>query len=47
MTNSIAFVLGLLIVGALAVDVWMYGSEHLIFLSKKLFDLIEWMAFWR
>ena len=47
MTNTIAIVLGLMIVGALGVDYLIYGSEHLIFLGKKMFDLIEWMAFWR
>jgi len=47
MTNSIAFVLGLLLVIAGVVDVMFYGTEHLIFLGKKLFELIEWIAFWR
>ena len=47
MTNTIAIVLGLAILGALALDVTLYGSEHLVFLGKKLFAAIEWMAFWR
>ncbi|WP_172839507.1 hypothetical protein [Sulfitobacter alexandrii] len=47
MTNRIALVLGLVIVAAIAVDVFYFGTEHLIYLGKKLFDLIEWMAFWR
>lgn len=47
MTNSIALALGLLLVGALAVDLFVFGSEHLVFLAKKLFDMTEWMAFWR
>ena len=47
MTNGIAVVLGLLILGFLTADVLIYGSEHLIFLGKKMFDLIEWVAFWR
>ena len=47
MTNSIALSLGLLIIGALALDVMMYGSEHVIFLAKKMLELIEWLAFWR
>jgi hypothetical protein len=46
-TNTIAFVLGLLILGAIAVDITVYGTQHLIYLSKKMFDLIEWLAFWR
>ena len=47
MTNTIAVVLGVLILGALAVDVMLYGTEHLLFLSRKFADLIEWLAFWR
>lgn len=47
MTNRIALVLGLLLIAALATDVLLYGSEHLIFLGKKLYELIDWIAFWR
>lgn len=47
MTNRIALVLGVLLVATLSVDVLLYGSEHLIFLGKKLFELIDWIAFWR
>lgn len=47
MTNKTALVLALVIVGVIAVDMWYYGTEHIVFLGKKLFELIEWMAFWR
>ena len=47
MTNTIAFWLAALILAALAVDVFVFGTEHLIFLGKKLLALIEWLAFWR
>ncbi|MDF3413478.1 hypothetical protein HKX54_03335 [Sulfitobacter sp. M57] len=47
MTNTIAIVLGVLIVGALITDVMLFGIEHLLFLGKKFFELIEWIAFWR
>ncbi|WP_299549196.1 hypothetical protein [uncultured Tateyamaria sp.] len=47
MTNRIAFLLALLIVGAIAVDVFLYGMQHLIFLGKKFAELLEWIAFWR
>jgi hypothetical protein len=47
MTNRIAFVLALLIIGAIAIDYINYGTDHLIFLAKKLAELIEWLAFWR
>ena len=47
MTNLIAIVLGLILITALAVDTMFYGTEHLIFLGKKMLELIEWVAFWR
>ncbi len=47
MTNTLAIVLGILILGALTVDVMLYGTEHLLFLSRKFADFIEWLAFWR
>jgi hypothetical protein len=47
MTNRIAIVLGLAVLTAVVVDGVVYDSEYLIFLGKKLFELIEWMAFWR
>lgn len=47
MTNRIAIILGLIIVGTIVLDVVLYGSEHMIFLGKKLAELIEWIAFWR
>ncbi|EDQ04153.1 hypothetical protein DSM14862_01795 [Sulfitobacter indolifex] len=47
MTNSIAIVLALVIAGAMLIDAYSYGADHMIFLGKKLFELIEWIAFWR
>ncbi|WP_298862552.1 hypothetical protein [uncultured Sulfitobacter sp.] len=47
MTNPIAFVLGLIIVGAIVMDYFYYGTEHIVFLAKKMTELIEWLAFWR
>ncbi|WPZ20240.1 hypothetical protein T7987_08505 [Sulfitobacter faviae] len=47
MTNPIAIVLALVIAGAMAVDLYVYGADHMIYLGKKFFALIEWMAFWR
>lgn len=47
MTNRIALWLGALIVGLIAVDVMLFGSEYSVFVGKKMVDLIEWMAFWR
>ena len=47
MTNRIAFWLGLILVCAIIIDVMGFGSQHMVFLGQKLFDLIEWLAFWR
>lgn len=47
MTNTIAVVLGVLILGALAIDVMVYGTEHILFLGRKFAEFLEWLAFWR
>lgn len=47
MSNSLALVLGLTILGAIVGDAVLFDSEHLVFLGKKLFAFIEWLAFWR
>lgn len=47
MTNGISLVLGAIIVGMLVIDIAAYGSEHIVFLGKKFYELIEWLAFWR
>lgn len=47
MTNKIAIVFGLMIIAAIIIDVSVFGTDHMIFLGKKLAALIEWMAFWR
>ncbi|MEP2641664.1 hypothetical protein [Roseobacter sp.] len=47
MTPRIALVLGTLIAAFVVVDVLIYGTQHLIFIGKKLAELIEWISFWR
>ncbi|MEL6889121.1 MAG: hypothetical protein AAFO86_10480 [Pseudomonadota bacterium] len=47
MTNTLSLVLGTLLVGAIAVDALANDGASLLFLGKKLADLIEWLAFWR
>ena len=47
MTNRIAIFLGLFLIVAIAADVMWFGDEHMIFLGKKFYELIEWIAFWR
>lgn len=47
MTNKFALGLGLFILLAIGLDVANYGTEHILFLAKKLADFLEWLAFWR
>ena len=47
MTNRIAIALALILIAAIVVDVVFYGTDHLIFLGKKMMELMEWIAFWR
>jgi hypothetical protein len=47
MTDRIAVWFGGLLIAVILLDVLVFGTEHLLFLSKKLAELIEWLAFWR
>jgi len=47
MTNQIAIWLGVLILGGLMLDYALVGTEHLLFLGKKFYELLDWVAFWR
>ncbi|MFK7745642.1 MAG: hypothetical protein AB8B47_11350 [Roseobacter sp.] len=47
MTNRIALILGLGIVGLIVLSILLFGTEHMVFLGKKMNELIEWLAFWR
>ncbi|MBQ0803690.1 MULTISPECIES: hypothetical protein [unclassified Sulfitobacter] len=47
MNTPITLVLAALLTIGLVVDTFYFGTEHLIFLTKKFMDLIEWVAFWR
>ncbi len=47
MTDRIALGLGLLILVAVGIDLFAFGTEHMIFLGKRIYELIEWLAFWR
>ena len=47
MTTRIALVLALLLIIIGVIDVVLYGSEHMVFLGKRLLELLEWIAFWR
>ncbi|WP_299962286.1 hypothetical protein [uncultured Roseobacter sp.] len=47
MTNRIALVLGLVLLGLVAIDVMVFGMDHVVFVGRKLLALIDYVAFWR
>ncbi|MCF6443623.1 hypothetical protein [Nereida sp. MMG025] len=47
MTNKLAIILGLLIVGALFWDHQWNESTATLFMARKFLEMIEWVAFWR
>lgn len=47
MTNRIAIWLGLLIVAVFAVDAFAFDGTLPVFLGRKMFEFIDWLAFWR
>lgn len=47
MTNKIAIGIAIAIIAAFAVDAYAFGGEGAIFLGKKMFEFLDWLAFWR
>lgn len=47
MTNTIAFWLGLLIIGLFAADLLVFGWDLHILAGRLLLRLLDWVAFWR
>ena len=47
MTNTLAIVLACLIVLALIADQFLNGGDATLFLLRKIFDFVEYLAFWR
>ena len=47
MTNQIAIVLGIAVLGLLGLDFFVWQGGNTLFLLRKLADLIEYLAFWR
>lgn len=47
MTNKLAVILALLVVGVFCADLFYFGWDLHIFLGRKLADFIEYVAFWR
>jgi hypothetical protein len=47
MTTKTSIVLGLIIIASLVIDIALFGTGHMVFLGKRFFELINWVAFWR
>ncbi len=47
MTDKIALYLGIIIFMAITADLFLRGTTDVVFLGKKLADLLDWLAFWR
>lgn len=47
MTNTLAIVLGTIIVAALILDQVLNAGTATLFLLRKIFALIEYVSFWR
>lgn len=47
MTNRIAISLGVMLLAALALDILRNDMSGTLFVARKLFDLIDHLAFWR
>ena len=47
MTDRIALILALALVGLVVADLVWNGGEELLFLMRKFFVFIEFLAFWR
>lgn len=47
MDNRIALGLAVVIVALILLDVAVNGSDGLLFLLRKLVDMIDYVAFWR
>jgi hypothetical protein len=47
MTNTIALYLGMVLLIALGLDIFLNDARALVFLMQKLVGFIEYVAFWR
>ena len=47
MTDRIALALGIVLIGLVLLDQFANGGAALLFLIRKLFVFIEFLAFWR
>jgi len=47
MTNKIAIGLALVVAAIFAIDAYAFEGTLPVFLGKKLFEFLDWLAFWR
>ncbi len=47
MTDRIALVLAILIVGIVAADLFLLQTGATLFLARKFLVLVDWAMFWR
>ena len=47
MTNKLAIMIGLSVIAAVIADLTLAGGSNLLFLGRKFFLLLDWLAFWR
>ena len=47
MTNKLAIILGLVVVGLISADLYLNDGSELLFLGRKFLDLVNYIAFWR
>ena len=47
MNNTVAILLGVILVGLIAFDIQTNDGEYLIFWGRQMLRLIDWLAFWR
>ncbi|MCT4559411.1 MAG: hypothetical protein N4A61_15280 [Pelagimonas sp.] len=47
MTNRLAIILGAIIIAALVFDAIVFGWSNALFLARKFYWMLEYLAFWR
>lgn len=46
-TDGLALWIGIVIVGVIAADLFVFGWDLHVFIGRRLDELIEYVAFWR
>ncbi|MCU0829491.1 MAG: hypothetical protein MUE52_19430 [Tabrizicola sp.] len=47
MTNTVALIIGIVLLMGMATDYFANDGAALYFLTRKFLDLVEWVSFWR